>query len=145
MKSSFRARNQITVRLFVWKQRKQEKFVALHAKQERLGGRSIALDDRKWWMVSSTPQSLYPRERTTIPILEVWCDPWPFWTGVENLASSLVRTPLLSILQLFVVPARYSILNDGRHKNLHIENNGSLGPDLQLGFMKEQADEGCIQ
>lgn len=143
--SSFRARNQITVHLFVWKQRTQVKLVALHAKQERMGGRGIAFDDRRGWVVSATPQPLYPRERTTVPILEVWCAPWPFWTGVENLASNLVRTPYSPFRTYLLYRHSYSILNEGRHKNLHIENNGSLGPDLQLGFMKQQAGEGCIQ
>ena len=93
MKGNFPARNQITLNLFVWRHRGQVIVAALHAKQEQMGGRDIASGDRRGWAVSYTPQPLYPRGRTTVPILEAGCSSWPFWTGLGNLALHLVRTP----------------------------------------------------
>jgi hypothetical protein len=93
LKGNFRAINQTTLHLFVWRHRGQVKFVALHDKQERMGGRSFASGDRSGWVVSATSRPLYPRGWTTVPILEAGCSSWPFWTGVENLAPNLVRTP----------------------------------------------------
>jgi hypothetical protein len=69
------------------------KVVALHAKQGKLRGRGIVSGDRRGWVVSASPLSIYPQERTVVPILEAGCSLWPFWTRVENLAPNLVRTP----------------------------------------------------
>jgi len=96
LKGSLRDRNQITVHLFVWRQRTQVKVVALHTKQEQMGGRSIAFGDRRGWVVSATPQALYPRERTTLPILEVVC-PVAFLDRCRKCRLQLGSNPPLSI------------------------------------------------
>ena len=40
------------------------------------------------WVVNTTPQPLYPRERHPVPIVQEdgW-SPGQVWTGAENLAS----------------------------------------------------------
>ena len=52
------------------------------------------LGARCCWVVNATPQSIYPRERDTLPIVQDagWA-PGQFWTGVENLATTGLRSP----------------------------------------------------
>jgi hypothetical protein len=40
------------------------------------------------WVVNTTPQPFYPRERDPVPIVykEAGWAPGPVWTGAENLA-----------------------------------------------------------
>ena len=49
----------------------------------------------RWgWVVSTTPRPLYPRERDPVPIVqEVGWAPEPVWTGAENLAPTVIRSP----------------------------------------------------
>ena len=44
------------------------------------------------WMVSTTPRSLYPWERDSLPIVQGWVGPpGPVYTEVRNLASTRIR------------------------------------------------------
>jgi hypothetical protein len=46
-----------------------------------------------WGEINVTLQSLYPRERDTVPIvLEAGWTAGPVWTGEENLASTGIRS-----------------------------------------------------
>jgi hypothetical protein len=46
------------------------------------------------WVVNTTPQLLYPRERDPVPIVrEAGWVPGPVWTGAENLAPTRIRSP----------------------------------------------------
>ena len=46
------------------------------------------------WVVNSTLRPLYLRERDSVPILQEfgWA-PGPVWTGAENLALTVIRSP----------------------------------------------------
>jgi len=45
------------------------------------------------WVVNTTSRPLFPHERDTVPIVDEarWV-PGPVWTGVENLATTGVRS-----------------------------------------------------
>jgi hypothetical protein len=46
------------------------------------------------WVVNTTPRPIYPRERDPVPILqEAGLAPGPVWTGAENLAPTVIRSP----------------------------------------------------
>jgi hypothetical protein len=71
------------------------KAVPLHAKQAQRGGRGIALPiinfgARRGWVVSATPQLLYPLERDPVHILHV--AGWASGLDLKNLDPTRVRT-----------------------------------------------------
>ena len=48
----------------------------------------------RWvWVVNATPRSLYPQERDPAPVVqETGWAPGPVWTGLENLACTVIRS-----------------------------------------------------
>ena len=54
----------------------------------------INLSDRWGWVMNATPRLLHPHETDPVPTLQKagWA-PGQFWTGVENLAPTRIRSP----------------------------------------------------
>ena len=46
------------------------------------------------WVESVTPRLLYPQAKHPVLLVqEIGWDPGPVWTGAENLASTVIRSP----------------------------------------------------
>ena len=63
------------------------------------------------WVVNATSQSLYPRERDPVPIVQEarWVSQ-PVWTGAENLTSHWDTIPGPSSPQRVAIPTEVSRL-----------------------------------
>jgi hypothetical protein len=78
---------------------KKIKAVTLHATQAQRGGRGIALPilnpgARRWWVASSTPQSLYPWKETHYSLYRRLAGPWSrFGWARKNLAPAEIQIP----------------------------------------------------
>jgi len=64
-------------------------------------------------MVNATPRPIYPQESD--PVQEAGWAAGPFWTGVENLASTVIRSPAVVFLYFiyFLVSANSIICGTG--------------------------------
>jgi len=72
------------------------------------------------WVVNAMPRPLYPREGDAVPIVdEAGWDPWPVWTGAENLAPP----PGFDPWTLQPITIRYTKLS----RSIFIQYNGELG------------------
>jgi len=45
------------------------------------------------WVVNATPRPLYPQERPGTHCTGGWVGPRALWTGAENLAPTMIRSP----------------------------------------------------
>jgi len=58
-----------------------------------------------WWVVNTTPRSLYLRERTSLPnVQEATWAPGLVWRGADNLACTGILTPNHPACDLVAIP-----------------------------------------
>jgi len=82
----------------------------------QMGGRSIPLPIHNlsggmMWLVNTTPQSFYSWERHPVPVVhDAGWSLQPVWTGIENLASTTIRTPDCPACSSCLVFGRYPML-----------------------------------
>jgi hypothetical protein len=77
------------------KKHKEVKFVLEQTMKAQKGNSTLSLTSapKCGWVVNATLWPLYPQERNTMPILLAagWA-PGLVWTGVENIASTGIRS-----------------------------------------------------